>query len=70
MVRPVGGPCGTAARRAKTVVATPDGVKETLLELQEIQSEALADDIAIDFERMSIWSEARAREYFESGGQK
>ena len=37
-------------------------------QLKDIQSDCLADDVAIDFERMSTWTEAEARTYFESGG--
>ena len=37
-------------------------------QLKDIQSVCLADDVAIDFERMSTWTEADVRTYFESGG--
>ena len=33
--------------------------------LESIQSECLADDLPIDFERMRLWSEHEARRYFE-----
>ncbi|KAL1529835.1 hypothetical protein AB1Y20_000767 [Prymnesium parvum] len=39
----------------------------SLEQLQRIQAEALADDLEIDFERMSSWTEAMAISYFESG---
>mmetsp|Transcript_62297 Transcript_62297/g.103590 ORF Transcript_62297/g.103590 Transcript_62297/m.103590 type:complete len:332 (+) Transcript_62297:35-1030(+) len=41
----------------------------TAIQLEDLQAEYLADDVTIDFERMSLWSEAQARTYFESGGQ-
>ena len=40
----------------------------TLEELQEIQADAMADDLEIDFDKMSLWSKEEATEYFESGG--
>eukprot|EP00966_Prymnesium_polylepis_P062589 1452554-Prymnesium_polylepis.1 len=40
----------------------------TLAQLEAIQSDHLADDVAIDLERMAIWSEEQAAAYFESGG--
>mmetsp|Transcript_31368 Transcript_31368/g.51904 ORF Transcript_31368/g.51904 Transcript_31368/m.51904 type:complete len:421 (-) Transcript_31368:159-1421(-) len=40
----------------------------TLAQLEAIQAEALADDIPIDLERMSLWTEAQAIQFFESGG--
>ena len=40
----------------------------TLEELQEIQADAMADDLEIDFDKMSLWSKDEATEYFESGG--
>ena len=39
----------------------------TLEQLQEIQADAMADDIEIDMARMSIWTEDQAREFFETG---
>ena len=46
------------------------GSKLTLVQLEGIQSAALADDVPIaDFDKMSKWSEAEARVYFESGGE-
>lgn len=41
----------------------------TLEQLQDLQAEAMADDVDIDLEKMSLWTEAGAREYFESGGE-
>ena len=41
----------------------------TLNELENIQADCLADDVAIDFEKMSVWDETTVREYFENGGQ-
>lgn len=41
----------------------------TLEQLQGIQADAMADDIEIDFAKMSLWSEAEATAYFESGGE-
>ena len=37
--------------------------------LQDLQAEAMADDLPIDLERMRLWSKEEAAEYFESGGQ-
>lgn len=42
----------------------------TLEQLESIQADNLADDITIDFPRMSLWNEEQADEYFASGGQK
>lgn len=41
----------------------------TLEELQEIQANAMADDLEIDFEKMSLWSKEDATAFFESGGE-
>ena len=38
----------------------------TLEQLEEIQAENFADDVAIDFDKMSLWTEAEARHFFES----
>ena len=40
----------------------------TLEELEEIQADAMADDIEIDFDKMSLWSREKATAYFEGGG--
>ena len=40
----------------------------TMGQLEDIQASCLADDIPIDFNRMSLWDEATARAYFEKGG--
>ena len=40
----------------------------TLDELEQIQAEALADDVEIDLARMRLWATEEARAYFESGG--
>ena len=40
----------------------------SLARLEDIQSDCLADDVDIDYERMQHWSEAEATRYFESGG--
>ena len=40
----------------------------TLEKLQELQSDAMADDVDIDLEKMSLWTEEQAVAYFESGG--
>ena len=40
----------------------------TLEELQELQADAMADDIDIDLEKMSLWTKDQATTYFESGG--
>ena len=40
----------------------------TQQQLEDIQAECVADDIKIIFEKMSLWDEDTAREYFESGG--
>lgn len=36
--------------------------------LEAIQAEYIADDLPIEVERMSLWSEEQARSFFESGG--
>ena len=41
-----------------------------LAELEEIQSELLADDVAIPADAAGDWSDAEARVFFESGGRK
>lgn len=41
----------------------------TLGQLNDIQADTLADDVEIDVSWMGLWSEAQAREYFESGGR-
>ena len=38
-------------------------------QLEDIQADALADDLDIDFDRMKLWTADQAIEYFESGGQ-
>jgi hypothetical protein len=40
----------------------------TLEELEAIQSDLMADDVPIDFDRMSLWDKGKATAYFESGG--
>eukprot|EP00962_Isochrysis_galbana_P004955 scaffold1365_cov121-Isochrysis_galbana.AAC.4 len=40
----------------------------TLEELEAIQSDLMADDVAIDFDRMRLWDKDKAMAYFESGG--
>ena len=40
----------------------------TLRELQDIQADAMADDVDIDLEKMSCWTPEQAMKYFESGG--
>ena len=42
----------------------------TMGQLEDIQASCLADDIPIDFNRMSLWDESTARAYFESGGSE
>ena len=39
----------------------------TLEELQAIQSDAMADDIEIDFDKMSLWTHEQAVTFFEEG---
>ena len=41
----------------------------TQAELEDIQADAMADDIAIDLEKMSLWTREQATTYFESGGE-
>ena len=40
----------------------------SLAELEEIQAAAMADDVDISLERMSLWSHSEAVAFFESGG--
>ena len=37
-------------------------------DLEEIQAEAMADDVAIDLDNMSLWTREQAVAFFESGG--
>ena len=37
-------------------------------QLETLQAECHADDVAIDLAKMQLWSEDQARKYFESGG--
>lgn len=39
-------------------------------QLQSIQADCMADDLDIDLERMSLWTESQAIAYFESGGSE
>ena len=39
----------------------------TLEELQDIQADNLADDIEIDFAKMSLWTKEQAVAFFETG---
>ena len=41
----------------------------TLERLEELQADALADDIPIDLQRMSLWTEDEVTAFFESGGE-
>jgi hypothetical protein len=41
----------------------------TQSELESIQADAMADDVDIDLDKMSLWSAEQARQYFESGGE-
>jgi len=40
----------------------------TMAQLEGIQADLMADDVEIDFEKMSLWTEKQAETYFESGG--
>jgi medium-chain acyl-[acyl-carrier-protein] hydrolase len=40
----------------------------TIEELESLQADEMADDVAIDLAKMSAWTEQQARAYFESGG--
>ena len=39
----------------------------TMEELEEIRDEAMADDLEIDFEKMTLWTRDEAVAFFESG---
>ena len=41
----------------------------SLEELQDIQAEAMADDIEIDFAKMSLWTKEQATTFFETGDE-
>ena len=41
----------------------------TLEELEDIQADCMADDVEINFEKMSSWDATTVRVYFENGGQ-
>lgn len=40
----------------------------TEAELLDLQADAMADDVEIDLEKMSLWTAEQATAYFESGG--
>jgi hypothetical protein len=40
----------------------------SLSELEELQADHLADDVAIDLDLMSLWTREEAEAFFESGG--
>ena len=40
----------------------------SLATLEALQSEYMADDLPIDFTKMSVWTEEQAARFFESGG--
>ncbi|KAL1507322.1 hypothetical protein AB1Y20_008168 [Prymnesium parvum] len=42
----------------------------TLEKLEELRADLMADDIEIDLEKMSLWTEAKATSYFERGGEE
>eukprot|EP00966_Prymnesium_polylepis_P211378 4895088-Prymnesium_polylepis.1 len=52
---------GAAAARRPTMPLT-------LAELEELQTSALADDVVIELEEMSLWTAEQVLAYFESGG--
>ena len=37
--------------------------------IEEIRADCFADDVAIDLDSMSLWSQSEVRSYFESGGE-
>ena len=41
----------------------------TLEQLQDIQADEMADDLEIDFAKMSLWTEEEARTYFQTGDE-
>ena len=41
----------------------------TQADLEGIQADAMADDVEIDLEKMSLWTTEQAITYFESGGE-
>jgi len=45
-----------------------DPMTLTLEQLESVRSDAFADDLPIDFDKMSHWTEEQAAAYFESGG--
>ena len=42
----------------------------TLTELEELQGEAMAEDIPINYDVMSAWTREEVATYFESGGEQ
>lgn len=46
-----------------------DAMPLTLAELQDIQADCMADDIVIDFEKMSLWTNEQAISFFETGNE-
>ena len=41
----------------------------TLAQLQDLQADAMADDVDIELDKMSLWTCEQATAYFESGGE-
>ena len=68
---PRGGPPGASVRLTEEAAASMFALPPlTLEDLQEIQSDAMADDIEIDFAKMSLWTREQAVAFFESGGEE
>lgn len=73
MLEPLDAPTEASARIAKSnevEVSSPVPPVELLSldKLQDLQAELMADDIAIEIDEMSLWTEHEVREFFESGG--
>ena len=52
---------------AHTLLHTRHAMPLTLSELEDIQADLMADDIPIEFDKMSLWTKEQAVAFFETG---
>ena len=64
------GPCRALTTRHLSFQLSGAFMPLTVELLQEIQSEAFADDVEIELERMRDWTPDEVKEYFASGGKR
>ena len=73
--RPVASQHGPLRRHELTPSEEAAGMLQLALplltqeQLEDIQFQACAEDVPIDFEQMAHWADEEARDYFESGGR-